>query len=61
MSPVNHTASGGEYKRGIDCKQLIIFAKNFTVLLKCTLQVLTKSIGIGSGSAITCKRLQIFR
>ena len=57
MSFVRHATSGGEYKRGLDSKQLIIFAASFTQLLMCTLEVLIKkNIGIGSGSVITCKR-----
>ena len=60
MSPVNHTTSGGEYKRGLDSRQLIIFATSFTVLLKCTWKMLIKTIGIGSGSVSTCKRWQVF-
>ena len=60
MSPVYHTTSGGEYKRGLDSRQLIIFATSFTVLLKCTWKILIKPIGIGSGSVSTCKRWQVF-
>ncbi len=33
MSPVNHTTLGGEYTRGLDSKQLIIFATSFAVLV----------------------------
>ena len=44
MSFVRHATSKGEYKRGLDSKQLIIFAASFTQLLMCTLEVYLRGV-----------------
>ncbi len=56
MAPVNHTTLGGEYRRGLDSKQIPSSYSSLEVYLRGVIKI----IGIGSGSVITCKRLQVF-